>query len=480
MQNDLKEKILEKIDTLSETKQEELLNFLEILATKKQNKTPATQIKKFPQILIPYTFVAHRDPGMFFFKVLSNQKFRWVRIDPETYDAPYCCFFAVLQIWRLDIRACLANKNQHFTESLSPQIKEDIKTGKCKLILDYSNEGIIYNNYLEQIFVNLIDILQPAEGSIFFIQQNRLIDNSNSSIFHRDIVNKKIKFLHYDYFVKLIIDRITDNPATLLDPSMNYPYFEDFCRQKNKILLCLNATPRPHRIVVYSYIKHKQYAPKCLLSFHGFAASKGLTEKNNFIQILKQSYLGSILGQFYGNDSLEQIVNNLTPEYIDNKQIPNSNNLADDISAYLYKRSLFSVVTESDYDDDSMKRITEKTIKAFALGHPCIIVGNPHSLELAKDLGFRIFEDVINPEYDLINNPAKRLEVILDNIDKLSLSACQDSREFAAKIYETSKYNCEHGAFCLKSKYEEIIENPLLETISNSLLSSPCGRGVGG
>jgi hypothetical protein len=206
-----------------------------------------------------------------------------------------------------------------------------------------------------------------------------------------------------------------------------------------------------------------------LLSFHGFSASKGLTEKNNFIQILKQSYLGSTLRQIYGNDSLEQIVNNLTPEYIDNKQIPNSNNLADDISAHLYKRSLFSVVTESDYDDDSMKRITEKTIKAFALGHPTIIVGNPHSLELVKDLGFRIFEDVINPEYDLINNPARRLEVILANIDKLALSACQNSREFAAKIYETSKYNCEHGAFDLKSKYEKLIENPLLETISNSL-----------
>jgi hypothetical protein len=464
-----REEIVEKLDSLSQLEQKKVLDFVDLLLQKREI---VTEIGYPSQRVIPYTFVAHRDPGMLFFKTLSNQKFRWLRIDPETHDPPYCCFFPVLQIWRLDEKACLANGIQHFTDGLSPQIKTDIKGGKCKLILDYANEGIHYSESLEKIFLNLIDILQPADQGIIFVQQNRVIRNSNLELFKESIIYQKIRFLHYDYFIKLIIDRITNNPAVLLDKSMNYPYYEDFIKQKNKILLCLNATPRPHRIFIYSYLKQKEYAPQSLLSFHGFGTLKGLGEKNNFINSFSQSYLGLLLKRINNNDSLEQIIDRLLPEYIVNdKREQYPNNLADDISPYLYKSSFFSVVTESDYADNSIQRITEKTIKAFAQGHPAIIVGNPHSLELVADLGFRLFENVVNPAYDLIDNPVERLKVILETIDKIALYISKNPEDFANKIYETSRFNCEHGAFYLKSKYEEMTENPLLQTISNNLES---------
>ena len=76
------------------------------------------------------------------------------------------------------------------------------------------------------------------------------------------------------------------------------------------------------------------------------------------------------------------------------------NALFDKIDVGPYRRSFFSLVTETEASGGEVDRATEKLIKAFALGHPTMVVGNPRTLRFATELGFQDFSPVIGNGYE--------------------------------------------------------------------------------
>jgi hypothetical protein len=164
---------------------------------------------------------------------------------------------------------------------------------------------------------------------------------------------------------------------------------------------------------------------------------------------------------------IEKKINNLPPIYLDLDLDTNNNlnNCTTIIPYEFYKESFFSLVSETDFSNGNIQRITEKTLKSFAMGHPSIIVGNPYSLDLVKELGFELFEDIINPEYDKINDPIERFKVILETFEKTINYVNEKPKLFAESMYERSKYNFLHSTIALKKRYEELIEYPIIEYI---------------
>lgn len=69
-----------------------------------------------------------------------------------------------------------------------------------------------------------------------------------------------------------------------------------------------------------------------------------------------------------------------------------------------YTNSLLTVVTESHYSEDGLF-ITEKTMRPIALGHPFIVLGQPHLHKKLNELGFKT--DFLN-SYDSILNDYDR------------------------------------------------------------------------
>jgi len=83
-----------------------------------------------------------------------------------------------------------------------------------------------------------------------------------------------------------------------------------------------------------------------------------------------------------------------------------------------YKSSNWSVVLEclSDYDDGYL---TEKTFLPILFKRPFIVFGGIKTNKLLKDLGFDIFEDVIDYSFDN-GNLENRVELFVKEIGKLS------------------------------------------------------------
>lgn len=84
------------------------------------------------------------------------------------------------------------------------------------------------------------------------------------------------------------------------------------------------------------------------------------------------------------------------------------------------------IITESqardliiDHDPPHPVRfLTEKTFKAMAWGMPFLFVGNQHSLQRIRDLGFRTFPEWFDESYDELENYNLRIKGMFDSYEK--------------------------------------------------------------
>jgi hypothetical protein len=87
----------------------------------------------------------------------------------------------------------------------------------------------------------------------------------------------------------------------------------------------------------------------------------------------------------------------------------------------LTTKSLFQIVTESEMSDgEHRRRFTEKILKPIVGLQPFVIAGNPGSLELLRNMGFRTFGSLIDESYDQIGDPAQRLDAVFQQINRLN------------------------------------------------------------
>lgn len=113
-----------------------------------------------------------------------------------------------------------------------------------------------------------------------------------------------------------------------------------------------------------------------------------------------------------------------------------------------YSQTLFSVVSETygrngglDGVDNPM--ITEKTLKAIAMRHPFMIMGEPYSLRLLRSMGFLTYEELFDESYDEMPNVIDRAVLICQNVRSIHY----DRDDFAKKLKSVAwkiEYNYNH------------------------------------
>ena len=84
--------------------------------------------------------------------------------------------------------------------------------------------------------------------------------------------------------------------------------------------------------------------------------------------------------------------------------------------------------------------ISEKTCR-FLLFQPFIVVGIPNMLDIAKDLGFKTFNPIIDESYNNIENDNDRFFKILSVIDDLMSKSMEELHEIYVESLPTIIYN---------------------------------------
>lgn len=235
------------------------------------------------------------------------------------------------------------------------------------------------------------------------------------------------------------------------------------------------GTPRPAKVAFYYRLILRRLSDEALISYHGLNHSKANNAKEYLLKALKSPFYTSLLSPSGEQicKPVEDILLSLPTYTLDCGGEQDFNKLALSIPSDSYRKTLFSVVLESDFHSEysKMRRITEKTVKALGMGHPVIILGNPGSAQIAKDLGFEIFDDTISPDYDSIINPADRFSCVLRLIEDTVRQIRLDQSGFASRIYEKARSNWERSRSGeIMAIYNERVEKPVTEAILNALL----------
>lgn len=84
--------------------------------------------------------------------------------------------------------------------------------------------------------------------------------------------------------------------------------------------------------------------------------------------------------------------------------------------AYVYGSTPVNIVTETEYDPP-IGIVTEKTLLAIAAQQVPVVIGHQGIVQHCRDLGFDMFDDIVNNSYDLLPNDKRVEQALLLNRD---------------------------------------------------------------
>lgn len=174
-------------------------------------------------------------------------------------------------------------------------------------------------------------------------------------------------------------------------------------RKFDKKFICLNKTPKPHRIDMFRFLK-SNYFSECFLSY----APHILDDLNHYV--------------FDTTDNMEY--SNLYCAYPHEGQT----------------KSFCNIVTESIVDNGPI-HITEKTDKCFSAGQPFVLLGGPYYLKKLKELGFKTFDKWWDESYDLEEDYHKRLSKIKSTIHQIAKWGLDECEEIYKEMIPTLQHN---------------------------------------
>jgi hypothetical protein len=84
--------------------------------------------------------------------------------------------------------------------------------------------------------------------------------------------------------------------------------------------------------------------------------------------------------------------------------------------SWLYGHNAVNIVTETEYDT-APGIVTEKTLMAIAAGQIPIVIGHQGIVQHCRELGFDMFDDLVDTSYDTLPNDVRVEEAVRRNQD---------------------------------------------------------------
>lgn len=182
-------------------------------------------------------------------------------------------------------------------------------------------------------------------------------------------------------------------------------------RHKSSKFLCLNNRITDHRFFMLKRLQYKSLCDHALItldhsktwSCHDFVRIDHAINDPQWQQWLSQNH-GLELGQTI--DSRDSMTG------VDKGWL--GTNL-------LYQQSGWELVQETHCDLGSGVYLSGNTWRSMIMGMPFLINGTRHSLQMLRDLGYKTFNGIIDESYDEEPDTMRRIAMITDQLQKISL-----------------------------------------------------------
>ena len=206
--------------------------------------------------------------------------------------------------------------------------------------------------------------------------------------------------------------------------------------------LCKNANPREHRIYIMSEIYRRGWQDQTIHSF-----------LNRYFTPDSIGNLRSYLTQ--ENLQLANTIDEYSKTWLKEKTPIILDHDADTIGNQMnqrvlvkdhFKETYFSFVTETVFESQpgAPLFVTEKTYMPFVNYHPFIITSGPGCLEYLRSEGYETFPEMFDESYDFIVDRAKRLKIIMDNIERICKMDINELHDIYWSVWKKLKHNRNH------------------------------------
>lgn len=349
-------------------------------------------------------------------------------------DARYVCVVSVLDAWRV-IRPLARQRGvAYFGDTIEPAVLADVRAGRALLVFDICNEGPVFHK-------DVFDALHryAAEKAIpiprmVWLSQNRAVEAAYHATYQVPAAYSMI-FESYDFHIKNMASMFARQGGAGEGVAAHEAAMFD-AGTKDRLLLCLNATPRAHRVVTVAALMHRGVFAESLVSFAGRWHGKDV-DIGDDAEVAP--FLAAYPALAYLRADCEAVMG-LRDLRVDQFS-ETGNALYDKIDVEPYRRTFFSLVTETEVTAGAVDRVTEKLIKAFCLGHPAMVVGNPRALRFVTELGFQDFAPVIGRDYDSEVDPARRMQMVFDQVAVLCATIRRDPARWLGAVREIGAHN---------------------------------------
>lgn len=291
-------------------------------------------------------------------------------------------------------------------------ITDEIISGNCMIAVCTQFEA--YKEIVKQIYDELVVSLNIDPSRILLISENADL----TDLIKETATNLNKGLINYEWslvFERLISIQTINNIPNLVGirPKTNI---------SNKYFLNFNRRWRIHRPAFVALLQSLGLLDKGHVSL---GPSDGLPDNwSMVIPTIKNLLKNNEVLIKLLEDHTEEI-KNLNPLYLDTNELSvnrarlHYDDIDSNVTANLYKDTAFSVVNETYFFENIGRFLTEKTFKPMSYHHPFIILGKPFSLELLRSLGYKTFDPFINESYDQEVDDVKRMQLILQEIERL-------------------------------------------------------------
>ncbi|MCJ2062109.1 hypothetical protein MKK63_05260 [Methylobacterium sp. J-088] len=339
---------------------------------------------------------------------------------------------------------------------LTPGDVETLRTGRAALLLDLSNEGPgLHAPTFEALHRNL-DGLGIPRDRVVLVSQNHLL-----RLEYERLHGEGLRFWTFEFFplqVALWLDAEA-GPRLFPQHPLDRTGYAPFARGAGPArFLCQNAALRWHRVLLYRWFQLNGLDRDGVISFHGIGTDN---PKAGGIDVFHrppeiEAAFGPLLA-----DMATWI-----PRRAQRIDADRGTDMVMTLDTRAYADCDLTVISETDFFEPGVERITEKSLKAAATGLPFVMVGAPRAVARLSELGFHTFEDLIDHGYDPISDPIERLPQVFRAIERAWTDCKADRPAWHRRAREQTEANVAHARSGLLRQLDRVMVAPLVARLA--------------
>lgn len=315
--------------------------------------------------------------------------------------------------------------NYRATSEITSEITAAIAKGKDTIVFYNISEPLTVDSLSK---INLCASLIPTRTTMYY---------ATGSLDGEEVYNQLAKDHKWNSDLKILSSNSFENiTKENLIKTVPEPYNPMI---RPKTFLCFNRIERPHRINLIGKLIKKD------LLHTGFCSMYGHNYNNGWI------YSTIMDTELIEPDIKEIIIKNKDqfPMHLSGDK-DTRNNPIDilDIDRQLFRNSYYSLVTETlFYKNEKNSNMcysvffSEKTFKPIIMKHPFILVAPPYYLKWLKQTGYKTFSPYIDESYDEEEDDTKRLNMIVNEVQRLNDFTADQWIDWQKKVAETVEFN---------------------------------------